>query len=79
MKFTKEYSSTSDGKVEVLYIYYKIHYSACVGSLIYILSTIIYLCFSVYKVEFFHQILVNYTLRVSYTFSDILGTIIIWE
>ena len=37
----------------MLYIEYNIHYRACVLSLIYILSTIVHLCFSVHKLEMF--------------------------
>ena len=39
MIFTKEDASTSDEQVGVFYREYKVHYRACVGSLIYILST----------------------------------------
>ena len=49
MIFTKEDVSTSDEQVEVLYREYKIHYRYCVGSLIYILSTRVDLCFSVHN------------------------------
>ena len=47
MVFTKEYSSTNDEKVEIISIYYNIHYIYCVGSLIFLLSKIVYLCFAV--------------------------------
>ena len=47
MIFTKEDSSTRNKHVEVLYREYKIQYRACVGSLIYLFSTRVYLCFVV--------------------------------
>ena len=46
MIFTKEYASTSDTKVEVLYKEKKIHYKACLVSLIKILCTRVDLCFA---------------------------------
>ena len=49
MLFTKEDASTSDKKVEALYIDYNIHYRYFLGSLIYILSIIVCLCFAVHK------------------------------
>ena len=42
MIFTKEDVSTSDEQVEDLAIEYNINYRACIGSLIYILSTRVY-------------------------------------
>ena len=39
MIFIKEYAYANDEQVEVLYGEYNIHYRACIGSLIYILST----------------------------------------
>ena len=39
MILANEYASTSDKQVEVLSKEYIIHYGACVGSIIYILST----------------------------------------
>ena len=39
MIFTKEYVSNSDEQVEKLTREYNIHYRACIGSLIYLLST----------------------------------------
>ena len=53
MIFTKEDASTRNEQVEVPYRYYNIHYSACVGPLIYILSTIVDLCFALHKLEKF--------------------------
>ena len=53
MILTKEYASTSIEKVKVLPREYNIYYRACVGSLIYLLSTRVNLCFSVQKLEKF--------------------------
>ena len=53
MIFTKEYVSTSDEQVEKLTREFNIHYRACIGSLIYILSTIVDLSFAVHKLEKF--------------------------
>ena len=53
MVFTKKYVSTSDGQVKKLTREYNIHYRACIGSLIYLLSTRVYLNFSVHKVAKF--------------------------
>ena len=55
MIFTKEDDSTGDEQVEF--------YKACVGSLIYIRSKTLYLCFAVHHLEKFYQMLVNYTLK----------------
>ena len=49
MIFTKENYSTIYEQVEVLSREFNIHYRACVGSLIYILSKRVYLCFSVQR------------------------------
>ena len=49
MIFTKEYVSTSDEKVEKLTREYNINYRACIGSLIYLLSTRVDLSFAVHK------------------------------
>ena len=46
---TKEYTSTSDEKVEKLTGEFKIHYRACIGSLIYLLYTRVDLSFSVIR------------------------------
>ena len=51
MIFTKEYASTSDEQVEVLYRKYNIHYRACVGSPIYLLSTRVDSFFAAHKLE----------------------------
>ena len=51
--FTKEDVSTSDEKVEKLTWEYNIHYRACIGSLIYLLSTKVDLSFSVHKLAKF--------------------------
>ena len=53
MIFTKEDVSTSDEQVEKLTREYNIHYIACIGSLIYLLSTRVYLRFSVHKLAKF--------------------------
>ena len=49
MIFTKEDVSTSDEQVEKLTREYNIHYRACIGSLIYLLSTIVDLSFAVHS------------------------------
>ena len=49
--FTKEYVSTSDDQVERLTREYNIHYRACIGYLIYLLSTRVDLSFAVHKLE----------------------------
>ena len=49
MIFTKEYVFTSDEQVEILTREYNIHYRACIGSLIYLLSTRVDLSFAVQK------------------------------
>ena len=51
--FTKEDVSTSDEKVEKLTREYNIHYRACIGSLIYLLSTRVDLSFEVHKLANF--------------------------
>ena len=53
MIFTKEDVSTSDEKVEILTREYNIHYRACIGSLIYLLSTRVDLSFAVHNLEKF--------------------------
>ena len=53
MIFTKEYVSTSDEQVESLTREYNIHYRACIGSLIYLLSTRVNLSFAVHKLAKF--------------------------
>ena len=53
MIFTKEYVSTSDEQVEKLTREYNIHYRACIGSLIYLLSTRVDLSFAVHKLAKF--------------------------
>ena len=53
MIFTKEYVSTSDVKIENLTREYNIHYRACIGSLIYLLSTRVDFSFAVHKLEKF--------------------------
>ena len=53
MIFTKEDVSTSDEQIERLTREYDIHYRACIGSLIYLLSTRVDLSFSVHKLAKF--------------------------
>ena len=53
MIFTKEDVSTSDEQIENLTREYNIHYRACIGSLIYLLSTRVDLSFAVHKLEKF--------------------------
>ena len=53
MIFTKEDVSISDEKVERLTREYNIHYRACIGSLVYLLSTRVDLSFAVHKLEKF--------------------------
>ena len=62
--FAKADASTSDEQVEKLTMNFNIHYRACIGSLIYLLFTRVDLSFSVHKLDFFHQTLVKYTLKV---------------
>ena len=59
MIFTKEDVSTSDEQVEKLTREYNIHYRACIGSLIYLLSTRVDLSFAVHKLAKFQLILVR--------------------
>ena len=51
--FTKDDTSTSDEKVEKLTNELNIYYRACIGSLIYLLYTRLYLSFLVYKLAKF--------------------------
>ena len=51
--FTKEDVSTSDEQVEKLTREYNIHYRACIGSLIFLLSTRLELSFAVHKLAKF--------------------------
>ena len=53
MIFTKEDVSTSDEQVESLTREYNTHYRACIGSLIYLLSTRSDLSFAVHKLAYF--------------------------
>ena len=59
MIFTKEDVSTSDEQVEKLTREYNIHYRACIGSFIYLLSTSVDLSFAVHKLEKFSANLVK--------------------
>ena len=53
MIFTKDVVSTRDDQVKKLTREFNIHYSACIGSLIYLLSEIVCLSFAVHKLEMF--------------------------
>ena len=53
MIFTKEDVSTSDEQIQKLTREYNIHYRACIGSLIYLLSTRVDLSFAVHKLAKF--------------------------
>ena len=55
MIFTKEDVSTSDEQVEKLTREYNIHYRACIGPLIYLLSTRVDRSFAVHKLERFSE------------------------
>ena len=63
MIFTKEDVSTSDEQVEKLTREFNINYTACIGSLIYLLSTRVDLSFAVHKFAKFSETLVKYTLK----------------
>ena len=78
MIFTKEDAFTSDEIVGVLSREFNIYDIDFVGSLIYLLSTRVDLCFALQKLKTFHQILVKYILRVWYTCWYILRTKITW-
>ena len=79
MIFTKDDASTSDEQVEKLTRGCNIHYIACIGSLVYLLSKIVYLSFAVHKLEKFNQTLVKHILRDWYIFLERLGTIKLWD
>ena len=53
MIFTKEDVSTSDEQVEKLTREFNIHYRSCIGSLIFLLSTMVDLSFSLHKLANF--------------------------
>ena len=53
MIFTKAYASNSDEKVDKLTRQLNIHYRACTGSLICLLSKRVYLSFEVHRLEKF--------------------------
>ena len=55
MIFAKEDVSTSDEQVEKLTREYNIHYRACIGSLIYLLSTRVDLSFAAHKLAKFSE------------------------
>ena len=60
MIFTKSYASNSDEQVDKLTTKINIHYRACIGSLVYLSSTILDLSFELNKLAKFHQTLVKY-------------------
>ena len=62
MIFTQEDVSTSDEQVEKFTREFNIHYRACIGSLIYLLSTRVDLTF------YFQKTLVKYTLKYCYIY-----------
>ena len=53
MIFTKTDASTSDEKVDKLTREFNIHYRACIGYLIYLLSTRVDMSFAVHKLAKF--------------------------
>ena len=53
MVFTKADEFTSDKQVEKLTMEFNIHYRACIGSLIYLLTTRVDLSFAVHKLAKF--------------------------
>ena len=53
MILTKDDTSTSDEKVQKLTREFNMNYIACIGSLIYLLSTRVDLSFAVHKIEEF--------------------------
>ena len=55
MIFTKADAYTNDEKFEKLTREFKIHYRACIGSLIYFLSTRVHLGFAVQKLKKFSE------------------------
>ena len=67
MIFTEKDDSTIDEQVGLISKEENIHYRDYVGSLIFLLSTRVDLCFAAHKLEIFHQILVKYILRFWYT------------
>ena len=78
MIFTMDDASTSDEQVHKLTRRFNVHYRACIGSVIYLLYTRVYLTFAVHKLESFRQILVKYIFRDRYICWDTLGIIILW-
>ena len=66
MIFTKVDASTSDDQVEKLTREFNIHYRSCIGSLIYLLSTIVDFSFAVHKLAKFSSkpVKVNFEVMV---------------
>ena len=63
MIFTMYDVSTSDEQVEQLSREFNIHYIACIGLFIYLLSTRVDLSFAIHNLEYSSLTLVNYTLK----------------
>ena len=78
MIFTKEDVSTSYEQVERLTREYNIHYRACIGSLIYLFSTIVDLSFAVNKLANFSANPGKVHLEGLVNVLDTLGTIKLW-
>ena len=53
MIFTKYDTSTSDEEVDILTSIFNVHYRACIGLLVYLLSTVLGFIFTVHKLAFF--------------------------
>ena len=68
MIFTKVDASTSDEQVEKFNREFNIHYRACIGSLVYLLSTRVDSSSSMHKLALFQQTLVKYTLKGWYIY-----------
>ena len=77
--FTKDDVSTSDDQVEKLTRKLNIHYRACIGSLLYLFSTRVYLIFSVRKLEKFSSNTGEKNMRHWNIFWNILGKIRLWD
>ena len=68
MIFKKNDTSTSDEKFEKFTMELNIHYRACIGSLIDLMSTRVGLSFAVHKLEKFQKTLVKLILKVWYIY-----------
>ena len=78
MIFTKADAYISDEKIKKLTRELNNHYRACIGSLIYLLSTRLYLYYVVQKLSKFNKILVKCILKDWYIYLDTLWTKILW-